>query len=107
MNKLQKKKVEQITNFIVNNIKSLPLYSSRIIFYAAIILYGLIFKESSLNFKLGIKELEKIISTYFDNSGFPKSRNPEEVFVCIQYLILISVTLMNSIHHQILVIMKN
>ena len=77
------------SNFLVKNIKSLPLNSSRIICYAAIILSGLIFKESSLNFKLGIKELEKIISTYFDNSGFPKSRNPEEVFVCIQYLILI------------------
>ena len=47
------------------------------------------FKENILNFKIGIKELEKIIKNYFDETGFPKSRNPEEVFICIKYLILI------------------
>ena len=43
----------------------------------------------NLNYKIGIKELEKIIKNYFDEIGFPKSRNPEEVFICIKYLILI------------------
>ena len=43
----------------------------------------------NLNYKIGIKELEKIIKNYFDENGFPKSRNPEEVFICIKYLILI------------------
>ena len=33
--------------------------------------------------------LEKIIKNYFDENGFPKSRNPEEVFICIKYLILV------------------
>ena len=41
------------------------------------------------NYKTGIKELEKIIKNYFDETGFPKSRNPEDVFICIKYLILI------------------
>jgi uncharacterized heparinase superfamily protein len=49
----------------------------------------MIFKDNDLNYKIGIKELEKIIKNYFDDSGFPKSRNPEEVFICIKYLILI------------------
>jgi uncharacterized heparinase superfamily protein len=49
----------------------------------------MIFKENNSNFKFGIKELEKIIKNYFDEDGFPKSRNPEEVFICIKYLILI------------------
>jgi len=40
-------------------------------------------------FDNNLKELEKIIKNYFDNTGFPKSRNPEEVFICIKYLILI------------------
>ena len=49
----------------------------------------MIFKENDLNYKIGIKELEKVIKNYFDEAGFPKSRNPEEVFICIKYLILI------------------
>ena len=49
----------------------------------------MIFKENDLNYKIGIKELEKVIINYFDEAGFPKSRNPEEVFICIKYLILI------------------
>jgi uncharacterized heparinase superfamily protein len=49
----------------------------------------MIFKENELNSKIGIKELEKVIKNYFDEFGFPKSRNPEEIFICIKYLILI------------------
>ena len=48
-----------------------------------------IVQENDSNFKIGIKELEKVVKNYFDDSGFPKSRNPEEVFICIKYLILI------------------
>ena len=47
------------------------------------------FKEYNSSYKVGIKELEKIVKNYFDNDGFPKSRNPEDVFICIKYLILI------------------
>jgi len=49
----------------------------------------MIFKENDINYKIGIKELEKITKNYFDDTGFPKSRNPEEVFISIKYLILI------------------
>ena len=49
----------------------------------------MIFKENEINYKAGVRELEKVVKKYFDNSGFPKSRNPEEVFICIKYLILI------------------
>ena len=77
------------SNFLLKNIKNLPIDSSRIVCTAAIILSGLIFKEETTNLKSGIKELEKIVSIYFDKSGFPKSRNPEEVLICIKYLILV------------------
>jgi len=77
------------SNFLVKNLNSLFYDSSKIICCSAIILSGIIFKENTLNFKIGIKELEKTIKYYFDDSGFPKSRNPEEVFVCIKYLVLI------------------
>ena len=62
---------------------------SKIICCAAIILSGMIFKENDTNYKIGIKELEKNVKNYFDENGFPKSRNPEEVFFCLKYLILI------------------
>ena len=77
------------SNFILKNLSNLPDGSSKIICCAAIILSGMIFEENYSNYKIGIKELEKSIKNYFDENGFPKSRNPEEVFICIKYLILI------------------
>ena len=77
------------SNFLLKNLKNLFYDLSKVICCAAIILSGMIFKENDLNYKIGIKELEKVIKNYFDENGFPKSRNPEEVFVCIKYLILI------------------
>ena len=77
------------SNFLLKNINSLFYAPSKIICCSAIILSGIIFKENDLNFKIGVKELEKIIKSYFDENGFPKSRNPEEVFISIKYLILI------------------
>ena len=77
------------SNFLLNNLNSLFHGSSKIICCAAIILSGLIFKENDSNYKIGIKELEKTIKNYFDENGFPKSRNPEDVFICIKYLVLI------------------
>ena len=56
---------------------------------AAIILSGIMFGEEYINYKTGTKELERIIKNFFDENGFPKSRNPEEVFICLKYLILI------------------
>jgi len=77
------------SNFLSKNLSSLLYEPSKIICCSAIILSGMMFKESDYNYKIGIKELEKIIKNYFDENGFLKSRNPEEVFVCIKYLILI------------------
>ena len=77
------------SNFLLQNLNRLFYEPSKIICCAAIILSGMIFKENELNYKTGIRELEKVIKNYFDESGFPKSRNPEEVFICIKYLILI------------------
>ncbi len=77
------------SNFLLKNLKYLFYDSTKIICCAAVILSGIIFKENDSNYKVGIKELEKIIKNYFDEDGFPKSRNPEEVFISIKYLILI------------------
>jgi len=77
------------SNFILKNLNSVFSTSNKIIACSAIILSGIIFKENEVNYKNGIKELEKIIKNDFDENGFPKSRNPEEVFTSIKYLILI------------------
>ena len=77
------------SNFLLKNLRKMPNGSSKIICCAAIILSGIIFKENEINYKIGIKDLEKIIKSYFDEDGFPKTRNPEEVFISIKYLILI------------------
>ena len=77
------------SNFLSKNLNNLFYDPSKIICCAAIILSGMIFKENVINFKLGTTELEKIVKNYFDSTGFPKSRNPEEVFICMKYLILI------------------
>jgi len=77
------------SNFLSKNLKNLFYNPSKIICSSAIILFSMMFKEYEPNYKTRIKELEKIIKNYFDDSGFPKSRNPEELFICIKYLILI------------------
>jgi len=77
------------SNFLSKNLKNLSHGLSKIICCSAIILSGLIFKENDLNYKIGIRELERVTKNYFDNNGFPKTRNPEEVFICLKYLILI------------------
>ncbi len=77
------------SNFLSKNLNSLFHGSNKIICCAAIMLSGMIFKENEFSYKVGIKELERIVKNYFDENGFPKSRNPEEVFICIKYLILI------------------
>ena len=77
------------SNFLSKNLNSLFYEPSKIICCAAIILSGMMFKENDSNYKIGIKELEKVIKNYFDETGFPKSRNPEDVYICIKYLILI------------------
>ena len=77
------------SNFLLKNLNDLFNEPAKIICCSAIILSGMLFKENDLNYRIGIRELEKICSNYFDETGFPKSRNPEEVFIYIKYLILI------------------
>ncbi len=77
------------SNFLSKNLNNLFDDPDKIICCAGIILSGMIFEENNSNYKIGIKELEKFIKNYFDEDGFPKSRNPEDVFICLKYLILI------------------
>ena len=76
------------TNHLKKNIKFEKSYSKRVEILTALLLSGLVFKEYVTNFHLGIKELEKIVKNFFDEDGFPLSRNPSDLIFIIKYLIL-------------------
>ena len=50
---------------------------------------GLVFREYYNNYKIGLKELKKLIENSFDKNGFPKNRNFENLVSFVQYFILI------------------
>ncbi len=68
------------TNHLKRNIKFEKDVSKKVEILTAIILTGLVFKEYEENYDVGIKELETIVKVCFDNSGFPLSRNPSDLF---------------------------
>ena len=75
-------------NHLKKNIKFEKNYSKRIEVLTALLLSGLVFKEYINNFNIGIKELEKLVKNYFDDDGFPLTRNPSALIFFIKYLIL-------------------
>ena len=74
-------------NHLKKNIKFEKDYSKKIKILMSLILSGLIFKEYEDNYKLGIKELEGFVKDFFDNDGFPLSRNPNDLLFALKYLI--------------------
>ena len=90
--KYKEKFISSITkqaNHLSTNIDSLEDDESKLICCSSLILVGLTFKNQHKHYKSGLSILQKFIKNNFDNSGFPKSRNPEELVVCLKYLILI------------------
>ena len=77
------------TNHLRKNIKFEKDYSKRVEILTALVLSGLVFKEYIDNFNIGIKELEKLVKSYFDNEGFPLSRNPSDLIFFSRYLLLL------------------
>ena len=75
------------TNHLKKNIKFEKDFSKKIEILTAIILTGLVFKEYKENFNIGIKELESVVKSFFDNDGFPLSRNPGDLLFFTKYLI--------------------
>ena len=76
-------------NFIKKNLKTNTYETNKISSISAIILSGLVFKEYYANYTNGLKELKKIIENFFDEDGFPKNRNLENLIIFLQYFILI------------------
>jgi len=75
------------TNHLKKNIKFEKNPSKKIEILTAIILTGLVFKEYEENFNIGIKELETLAKIFFDNDGFPLSRNPSDLVFFSKYFI--------------------
>ena len=75
------------TNHLKKNIKFEKDYLKKIEILTALILSGLIFKEYEDNYRLGIRKLEEYVKDFFDDHGFPLSRNPNDLFFSSKYLI--------------------
>ena len=76
-------------NFLKKNLKSITYETNKISAISAIILSGLVFKEYYSNYTVGMRELKKIIENFFDEDGFPKNRNLENLIIFLQYFVLI------------------
>ena len=76
------------SNHLKNNIRFEKNHSKKIEMLVALILSGLVFKESEESFNIGLKELEKFVKEVFDKDGFPLSRNPSDLIFFSKYLIL-------------------
>ena len=75
------------SNHLKKNIKFEKDYSKKIEVLSALILSGLVFKEYDDNYTTGIRELETLIKDFFDNEGFPLTRNPNDLIFFTRYLI--------------------
>ena len=76
------------SNHLKRNIKFEKDYSKRIEILTALLLSGLVFKEYIENYDIAIKELEKLVKDYFDEAGFPLTRNPSDLIFFAKYFIL-------------------
>ena len=76
------------TNHLKKNIKFEKDFSKRLEVLTALTLSGLVFKEYIDNYRLGIKELERLVKNYFDSDGFPLTRNPSDLIFFAKHLAL-------------------
>ncbi len=76
------------SNHLKKNIKFEKDYSKKVEILTALILSGLVFKEYIENYNIAIKELEKLVKNYFDQDGFPLTRNPSDLIFFSKHLIL-------------------
>ena len=77
------------TNHLRKNFKYEIDHQKKIEVITALILSGLVFKEYEENYKYSLKELEKLIETFFDDKGFPLTRSPNDLLVYTKYFFLI------------------
>jgi len=79
--------IKKQINHLINEIEGSEWVDDKMIGCAAIILTGLSYKEHYL--KTGLSLLKKLARFSFDNNGFPKSRNIQQLCFYLKYFILI------------------
>ena len=77
------------TNHLKKNFKYELDHQKKVEMIGVFILSGLVFKEYEENYEYGLKELEKLIETFFDENGFPITRNPDDLLKFTKYFLLI------------------
>jgi len=77
------------TNHLLNNINILESNTEKLLCNLALILVGIVFKDQKKIYDHSLTLLEKFIKDQFDESGFPKSRNLNELVINFKYLIII------------------
>ena len=77
------------TNHLKKNFKYEIDYQKKIEIITALILSGLAFKEYEENYEYSLKELEKLSEIFFDEAGFPITRNPYDLLIYAKYFLLI------------------
>ncbi len=76
------------SNHLKKNIKFEKNNSDRVEILTALLLSGLVFKEYKENYEIAIKELEKLTRNFFDEDGFPLTRNPSDLVFFLKYLVI-------------------
>ncbi len=77
------------TNHLKKNFKFETEELKKIENLTAILLSGLVFREYKENFDFANKELKKLVSNFFDDSGFPLTRNSNDLILFSKYFIII------------------
>ena len=77
------------TNHLKKNLKYEIDHQKKIAVITALILSGLVFKEYEENYEFSLRELEKLIETFFDDKGFPLTRSPNDLLNYTKYFLLI------------------
>ena len=77
------------TNHLRKILNTRQIIRKRIEVITVLILSGLVFKEYEENYEYGLKELDKLIETFFDDKGFPLTRSPNDLLNYTKYFLLI------------------
>ena len=77
------------TNHLRKNFRYEIDYQKKIEMLTALTLSGLVFKEYEENYDFSLKELEKLVHTFFDDKGFPLTKSPYDLLNYSKYFLLI------------------
>ena len=81
--------IQKQINHLINEIEKSKWIDDKMIGCAAVILTGLSLNEKEKYLNFGFSLLKKIINFSFDNQGFPKSRNIQQLTFYLKYFVLI------------------